>query len=198
MNEISEKNAGEETSWRWCLVGNIVGAHEFGEDKEIRYGTKHFSPGTKVFLYPELPGMGNEYILAIGIPRNGGHYIEVVIRTKYAENFRCQKVYKPSVLKRMDNSKYLCWWGNSEEDRTEITGLAEVFNKEAAELCSSKKAEGEAVSHTNTGSRSSMEIKKACENKASILHEIKRRLRIIRTALSRAADDIRHISREKQ
>ena len=26
--------------WCWCLVGNVVKEHEFGEDKEIRQGTK--------------------------------------------------------------------------------------------------------------------------------------------------------------
>ncbi len=55
-NRCGEASGGQE--WRWCLVGNIAGAHEFGEEHEIRYGTKHFSAGTKVYAYPEFWGNG--------------------------------------------------------------------------------------------------------------------------------------------
>lgn len=27
-----------EPEWRWCLVGNIIDEHEYGEDHEIRHG----------------------------------------------------------------------------------------------------------------------------------------------------------------
>jgi hypothetical protein len=36
----------------WCLVGNIVEEHRFGESKELRRGSKHFTPGTKVYCLP--------------------------------------------------------------------------------------------------------------------------------------------------
>ncbi|MDE6592497.1 MAG: hypothetical protein K2K57_05465 [Oscillospiraceae bacterium] len=125
-NKCGENSGGQE--WRWCLAGNIVGAHGFGEEHEIRYGTKHFAVGTKVYLYHAFPGMGNENIVAIGIPRNGRNYIEVVIRTKYIENFRCQKCFKPAVLNRMENSNYCSWLGNSEDDRKEAVRFADIFN----------------------------------------------------------------------
>ena len=41
-----------EQEWRWCLVGNIVQTHEYGENHETRIGTKHFSQGTKVYCMP--------------------------------------------------------------------------------------------------------------------------------------------------
>ena len=40
--------------WRWCLVGNIIEKHPYGEEHEIRYGSKHFSGGTKVYIAPAL------------------------------------------------------------------------------------------------------------------------------------------------
>ncbi|MCM1579610.1 MAG: hypothetical protein NC078_12520 [Ruminococcus sp.] len=129
--KVGDNNGGNasEPEWRWCLVGNICGEHEFGEEHEIRRGTKHFSPGTKVYLYPPYGGMAHENIVAVGIGKQWRKIIEVVIRTKYAENFRCRKCYKPSVLKRMANSGYCRWWGNSDEDEKEVREFAESFNR---------------------------------------------------------------------
>jgi hypothetical protein len=32
----------------WCLVGNVVEKHPFGDAEEILGGSKQFTPGTKV------------------------------------------------------------------------------------------------------------------------------------------------------
>lgn len=74
--ETYEKYIEYGHSWCWCLVGNIVKEHEFGEKREIKYGTKHFSHGTKVFLAPAQWGDGYENIVVIGLPRHGDKYIE--------------------------------------------------------------------------------------------------------------------------
>ena len=118
-------------SWCWCLVGNIVQEHEFGEEREIKYGTKQFSRGTKVFLAPAQWGDGYENIVVIGLPRYGNRYIEVITRSDYIENYRMQKVYKPAVLKRMCSSQYR-WWGDTEKDRKEIIGYLETRSPEEA------------------------------------------------------------------
>ena len=128
-NVINKDKTGDEQEWRWCLVGNIAGAHEFGEAHEIKYGTKHFSSGTKVFVNLVYPGPGNERIMVIGIPRNRRNYIEVVIPRKYVENFRIQKVFKPAVLKRMANSDYE-WWGKTDTDHDRIVGFIDEVNSE--------------------------------------------------------------------
>lgn len=114
--EDYKKNGHE---WCWCLVGNIVEQHEYGEEHEIKKGTQQFSPGAKVYLAPAQWGDGYEYIVVIGLPRHGGKYIEIVIRSKYVENYRMQKVFKPAVLERMCNSQYF-WWGDTDKDRNEI------------------------------------------------------------------------------
>lgn len=61
--------------------------HEYGEKREIKYGTKHFSCGTKVYLAPGQRGDGYENIVVIGLPRYGDKYIEVVMRCAYIENY---------------------------------------------------------------------------------------------------------------
>lgn len=127
MDEIQE-----EREWQWCLVGNIVEEHEYGEEHVIKHGTKHFRPNAKVFINLVYGGMGHENILVIGVPRHLKKYIEVVIRRKYVCNFRVQKVYKPAVLKLMNNSVW-DWWGNSEETREMLEKCAEWMNAEAEE-----------------------------------------------------------------
>jgi hypothetical protein len=36
----------------WCLVGNIVAEHTYGEQKQVKQGSKHFTPNTKVYCMP--------------------------------------------------------------------------------------------------------------------------------------------------
>lgn len=43
---------------------------------------------------------------------------------KYIENFRCQKVYKPSILELMEND----FWDNSDSSRDTIIKMAEGLN----------------------------------------------------------------------
>ena len=57
--------------------------HPFGEEKEIRKGTKQFSVGTKVFLAPVQWGDGYERVIVIGIARGSRKYIEIVMQKKY-------------------------------------------------------------------------------------------------------------------
>lgn len=114
-----EESALQEREWQWCLVGNIVGEHLYGENKALRRGNKQFRPNAKVFVNLVYGGMGHESILVIGLPRGSGKYIEIVIARKYVENFRVQKVFKPAVLKKMAQSKW-DWWGNTDAVRDEL------------------------------------------------------------------------------
>ncbi len=122
--------AGHE--WCWCLVGNIVESHEYGEHHELKEGIKQFSKGTKVYLAPSQWGDGYENIVVIGCPRHRKTYIEIVMRSKYIENYRMQRVYKPVVLKIMINSKHR-WWGYSNDDRIRIIEYLKRRNPEEAE-----------------------------------------------------------------
>lgn len=133
--ESYEKYIEYGHSWCWCLVGNIVKEHEFGEKHEIKYGTKHFSHGTKVFLAPAQWGDGYENIVVIGLPRHGNKYIEIVTRSEYIENYRIKKVYNPAILKLMCLSRY-CWWGDTENDRKKIIDYIKMLSsEEAIKLC---------------------------------------------------------------
>ena len=81
-----------------CVVGNIIDKHIWGEQKEIKRGTKHFRPGAKMYCVFMYGGMGHEQVRVFGKPRKAFRMIDVVIRTSYIKDFRLQKVYDPKVI----------------------------------------------------------------------------------------------------
>lgn len=113
--------------YKWCLVGNIVQSHTYGEEHEIRIGSKQFAPGAKVYIAPANWGDGYQKVIVIGCPRRCRHYIEIIMRSDLIENVRLKKVYAPFLLKMMDESQYT-WWGDSEEDKECIESLAVSWN----------------------------------------------------------------------
>lgn len=116
------------SEWRWALVGNVVKSHPFGEEHEVRFGSKAFRGGAKLYVAPGQWGDGFEKVVVIGRPRQYRGFIEMVIRSELIENFRLKKVFDPSVLRKMQESKY-SWWSNSDKDREIILTLAEGINQ---------------------------------------------------------------------
>jgi len=86
------------TEYEECVVGSIIGPHEWGKHHEIKYGTKYFSSGTKVYCIFMYSGMGNERIRVFGKARHSSRMIDVVISEAYIINRRIQKVYDKKVL----------------------------------------------------------------------------------------------------
>ncbi len=125
----------EQQEWKWCLVGNIVQEREYGENHEIKHGTKHFSPGTKVYCAQGLWGDGYENIVVIGKHRKSPKYTKLIMQRKHIENFRCQKVFQPVVLKLMNRDND--FWDNSVNSRDWILKMAEGLNKENENTCNS-------------------------------------------------------------
>lgn len=118
----------EALEWRWCLVGNIIDKRIYGENHEIRYGVKVFSPGTKVYIAPHQWGDGGERLVVIGVPRGKKRLVECVIDSEYIYNFRIKKVYPTSgALKKMNKSKYE-WYGNDDEWKDFIINYARIAN----------------------------------------------------------------------
>ena len=116
-----EENAGN-LLWRWCLVGNIIQSHDYGETHEIKIGTKQFRPGAKVYIAPAQWGDGYEKVCVIGKPRHKKSRAEIVMKMEYIENLRLKKIENPGVLNRIANSPHT-WWGNTNSDRETILRL---------------------------------------------------------------------------
>ena len=70
----------------WCVVANI------GED------TKHFTPGTKVWVLPPQWGDGGEQLVVVGRHRGrGNQQIRLVLDRRYLTNFRVKPLYQQGI-----------------------------------------------------------------------------------------------------
>jgi hypothetical protein len=99
-NSAAPLPAPETTDW--CLVGNIVEQHEFGDSGELRSGSKHFTPGTKVYCLPPQWGDGYEKAVVVGICRRTRRWITVVVATALIRNWRAKVVYSSTVREDFD------------------------------------------------------------------------------------------------
>ena len=129
--------ANKLPEWIWCLVGNVIDEHPFGEDHTVVHGTRHFSPGTKVYCLPVQWGDGYEKIAVLGKHRGSRGLIRIVMSRELIHNFRCQKVFSPYVIKRMyvrsDHGMNFKGWGQSEAEHETILSLLPWLNTTAEE-----------------------------------------------------------------
>lgn len=128
--------------WTWCLVGDIVQTHEFGEERRVVRGTRHFRPGTKVYVSNAFWGQGGECVCAIGVPRYCDHLVGVHMDSTLIENYRLEKVADREVLRALFTNRLqeefaidrqtdlrTCW-GAGERSRGDIEANAEYRNSE--------------------------------------------------------------------
>lgn len=124
------KKAPQIPEWVWCLTAEVRDENKIGKDKRIVHGTRHFSPGTKVFLHP--PNW-DERVAAIGIPRYTDKYIRVVMDVRKLEHFALEKVSNPEIVTALQNPGNIWmfthmaptsvgrgYWDQSEESRQQI------------------------------------------------------------------------------
>lgn len=117
----------EETSdFIWCLVGNAVEEREYGEEKEIKSGTKHFRPGAKLYCFPPLWGDGYEKIKVIGLPRKSKRRITVVMKSDLINNWRKQKVYDQFIIDTMIENR---GWDYSADSHKRLDELLDSLIK---------------------------------------------------------------------
>ncbi|MBQ9785661.1 MAG: hypothetical protein IJW29_09825 [Clostridia bacterium] len=118
----------EEKKWRFGAVGNIKESH-VGEDGTVYYGTKAFTPGTKVYLDGKFWAEGLQSISVIGLNRFGRFVLEKV-PVDLIENVRATRIYKPCVLAMIDHVEVFegwIWWGRTAADRKATEQFAKVW-----------------------------------------------------------------------
>lgn len=93
----------------WCLVANVKEVIEEGDptDANYRKGTRHFSPGTKVYCSVPIWGDGFERIKILAKHRGSSGLICIVVATKYLENFRAQNTASPIIVNSRHTKNFM-------------------------------------------------------------------------------------------
>jgi hypothetical protein len=115
------ENAGNQI---WCVVANVVDEHPTGENKQIKRGTKHFSPRAKVYCCPPLWGDDYERVRVVGHHRGSHKLITLVMPSKLLENWRVKMVYAPQIIKRLREH-----WDDSAESKETANALVKQMKK---------------------------------------------------------------------
>lgn len=114
----------------WCLTARVKDKNTIGEDHRVVRGTRHFAPGTKVWLHdPNWDGR----VGAIGVPRYSNKLTRIVMDVRKLENFNIEMVCDREILAalahprrawpftRLANIEVGRWvWDASDECRDEI------------------------------------------------------------------------------
>ncbi|MDP9094863.1 MAG: hypothetical protein M3N95_18485 [Actinomycetota bacterium] len=107
----------EEQLLTWCVVANVVGDGGSG-------GTRHFSPGTKVWVLPPQWGDGGEDVFVAGHHRGQrGGLVRMVLPRRHLVAFRVKPVYSFSVMAQLerpwrdDQSRARMWSSKDEAEQ---------------------------------------------------------------------------------
>ncbi len=122
------------TKTKFILVGNIIGDHYFGQNKEIKSGTKHFRAGSKVYLFPEFGGMGHQRIIVIGLPRKKFKKIKVVIQTNLVKNVRIKKTENPKLIQEIEENFFYKSLNASINEIKELEEFSKLINNSNIEI----------------------------------------------------------------
>jgi hypothetical protein len=110
-------SSGSDNAFIYCLVGNIKEARLDKSLGTTVSGTKHFSPGTKVYCFPAMWGDGYENIKVIGRHRKSSRLVTLRMPSQHITNWRMKKVYEPFIVKQMAKNR---GWTNGESDKEKI------------------------------------------------------------------------------
>ena len=118
---------------QWCLVGNIIEERPYGHGgEEIKKGTKHFAPNTKVYCLPAQWGDGYEQIIVIGQHRGAKKIKTMIISSDWVENWRAKVVYSPEIIRRIEKVTGEPWrqnWKSQEQVEMYVNSINEYREK---------------------------------------------------------------------
>ena len=127
----------KKIEFRYLLVGNIIDEHFYGENNELKSGTKHFRPGAKVYLIPEYGGMGHEKIPVIGLQRfkrKKRIKIEVTIDSKLIKNVRVKKTYDIKLIEIISENYFYSYFNQQENEFERLNDFAKSISEKNKEI----------------------------------------------------------------
>ncbi len=132
MIEIEQDIVGNSNEkFSYILVGNIIDKHYYGENKEIKSGTKQFRAGAKVYLFPEYGGMGHEAMPVYEQPRKSWKKIKIVVSSEMIKNVRVKKTFDPKLIEMITENFFYARFINTV---SELNTFAVYMNKSNKEI----------------------------------------------------------------
>ena len=126
-----ELNAPLEPAW--CVVANVVRERVYGPGGiERRSGTKHFAPGTKLYVCNFFWGVGGERITVIGRHRKSRRFIHVSMAAKHLTNWRAALVYSPFIAAQI--RKFAYEDPSSEAAKSQAENIAANYRRRSCPL----------------------------------------------------------------
>ena len=102
--------------WRYCVIGNIIPEH-IDEEGILRYGTRAFPGGRKVYLSKSFWSEDGT-ITVMGLNRFKSKYTTEHISVNLITNIRRSKVFAKRPLQIMGDIEFsITWWGNTPEEK---------------------------------------------------------------------------------
>lgn len=117
---------------RWVLIANVRELDRSGDNQAPETplsGTKHFSPGTKVYCEEQLWGDGWESVSVVGRHRGNKGFVQVVMPIKQLCNFRAKQEFNPHIKNLLDGKYRLRLGGYTQEDQVVVTEKAHIGNE---------------------------------------------------------------------
>ena len=100
MTESSD--AADGALLGWAVVANVAEQTNHGADGDLKTsGTRHFSPGTKVWILPAEWGDGWDDALLVGRHRGSRRYVQMVVPLRHLREFRVEGVYSRAVMREL-------------------------------------------------------------------------------------------------
>ena len=107
----------------WAIKANIVKYREYGEDKEIRNGTRLFSGGAKVFIVAAFMGESIN-VIVVGRHRGSKKWIHTIIDINLLEKFKLNLIYSPKVHEIASNiTENGAWVTTKKNDAESLLGV---------------------------------------------------------------------------
>lgn len=129
--------------WIWCLTGRVVDENETGEEHRVVHGTRHFAPGTKLYL--NVPHW-DDRVTVIGVPRYSDRPTRISMGIDKIEDFAMERVSDHEIVAGIVEPRmgwpFLCFkpdevtrgtWDETDKTRDVIPKVIERLNAEAAE-----------------------------------------------------------------
>ena len=109
-------------------------------------GTKHFAPGTRVYVYPIQWGDGWERVVVVGRKKGSRRLIRKIMLGDMLDDYRLKKVYSPTIISWMCGKRFELlpnradspWggdefpyggWDNTESSRNKIDEMVDSWQR---------------------------------------------------------------------